>query len=126
MGAYNPLDKQLDYDPNTGEVLNWHVKPYNKVDEISAHHDICYDMGKNKHECDKKMVEELDKIPYGQMPKWGQTARFLINTKKKIGLGVEKGKSCCLECAIADKSKLGMGVKKSKNGKSRRVKKIGK
>ena len=126
MGAYNPLDKQLKYDPVTGEVLEWHVKPYNKVDEISAHHDICYDMGKNKGDCDKKMVESLDKIPYGEMPKWGQTARFLINTKQKLGMGVKKGKSCCLECAIADKSKLGMGVKKSKNGKSRRVKNIGK
>ena len=34
------------------------------------------------------MVKSLDKIPYGTMPKWGQTARFLINTKQKMGLGV--------------------------------------
>ena len=34
MGAYNPLDKQLEYDPETGEVLGWHVMPYNKVDEV--------------------------------------------------------------------------------------------
>ena len=54
MGPYNPLEKQLEYDPNTGEVLNWKVKPKNRVDEITAHHDICYDMGKNKGECDKK------------------------------------------------------------------------
>ena len=47
MGAYNPLDKQLEYDPQTGEVLRWHVMPYNKVDEISAYHDISY-------ECDKR------------------------------------------------------------------------
>ena len=103
MGAYNPLDKQLEYDKNTGEVTKWHVQPYNKVDEISAHHDICYDMGKNKGDCDKKMIKSLDEIPYGQMPKWGQTARFLINTKQKLGMGV-----------------------KSKNVKSRRVKKTGK
>ena len=32
------------------------------------------------------MVQSLDEIPYGEMPKWGQTARFLINTKKKLGL----------------------------------------
>ena len=38
----------------------------------------------------KKMVESLDQIPYGEMPKWGQTARFLINTKQKLGLGVSK------------------------------------
>ena len=38
--------------------------------------------------CDKEMVKSLDKIPYGTMPKWGSTARFLINTKQKMGLGV--------------------------------------
>ena len=48
MGPYNPLDKQLSYDPETGEVTEWKVKPYNKVDEIAAYHDICYDMGKTK------------------------------------------------------------------------------
>ena len=88
MGAYNSLDKQLEYDPETGEVLKWKVMPYNKVGEISAYHDICYDMGKNKGECDKEMVKSLDKIPYGEMPKWGSTARFLINTKQKLGLGL--------------------------------------
>ena len=93
MGPYNQLNKQLEYDSNTGEVTKWYVQPYNKVDEIAAHHDICYDMGKNKGECDKQMVKSLDMIPYGQMPKWGQTARFLINTKQKLGLGVKKPKN---------------------------------
>ena len=102
MGRYNPLDKQLEYDKNTGEVTKWYIQPYNNVDEIAVHHDICYDMGKNKRECDRKMVESLDQIPYGEMPKWGQTARFVINARQKLGLGV------------------------SKNGKSRRVKKTGK
>ena len=82
---------------------------YNKVDEIAAHHDICYDMGKNKGECDKKMVKSLDEIPYGQIPKWGQTARFLINTKQKLGLGIK-----------------GVKQRKTKNGKGSRVKKTGK
>ena len=86
MGAYNPLEKQLRYNPKTGEVLEWKVKPYNKVDEISAYHDICYDMGKDKGDCDREMVKSLDNIPYGEMPKWGSTARFLINTKQKLGL----------------------------------------
>ena len=90
MGPYNPLDKQLKYDPNTGKVQQWYVKPYNKVDEIAAHHDICYEMGKSKNECDQKMVSALDSIPYGEMPKWGQTARFLINAKKKLGLGAKQ------------------------------------
>ena len=90
MGPHNPLDKQLKYDPNTGEVQQWYVKPYNKVDEIAAYHDICYEMGKSKNECDQKIVSALDSIPYGEMPKWGQTARFLINAKKKLGLGVKQ------------------------------------
>ena len=95
MGPYNPLDKQLKYDPNTGKVQQWYVKPYNKVDEIAAHHDICYQMGKSKNECDQKMVSDLDSIPYGEMPKWGQTARFLINAKKKLGLGVKQKNVKC-------------------------------
>ena len=57
MGPYNPLQEQLRYNPQTGEVLEWYVKPYNRVDEIAAHHDICYDMGKNKGDCDREMVE---------------------------------------------------------------------
>ena len=59
-------------------------------------------MGEDKGDCDRQMVQSLNEIPYGEMPKWGQTAQFLINTKQKLGLGV------------------------SKNGKSRRVKKTGK
>ena len=90
MGPYNPLDKQLSYDPNTGKVTEWRVKPFNKVDEIAAYQDICYDMGRNKGDCDREMVQSLDQIPYGEMPKWGSTARFLINTKKKLGLGLQK------------------------------------
>ena len=93
----------MTYDPKTGEVLEWKVKPYNKVDEIAAYHDICYDMNNDKGECDRKMVKSLDMIPYGEMPKWEQTARFLIDKKQKLGLGV-----------------------KSKNVKSLRVKKTGK
>ena len=88
MGAYNPLDEQLEYDPETGEVLEGKAMPYNKVDEISAYHDICYDMGRNKGECDREVIKSLDQIPYGEMPKWGSTARFLINIKQKLGLGV--------------------------------------
>lgn len=91
---YNPLDKQIEYDKNTGEVLKWNVQPHNNVDEIAAYHDICYDMGKDKGDCDRKMVEQLDEIPYGQISKMGQVARTIINNKQKLGLGVSKnGKS---------------------------------
>ena len=73
----------------------WYVQPYNKVDKIAAQHDvdysICKDDKKCKNEADRKMVKSyaLDEIPYGEMPKWGQTARFIINTKQKLGLGTK-------------------------------------
>ena len=35
MGPYNPLDKQLKYNPETGEILEWHERPKNKMDEIA-------------------------------------------------------------------------------------------
>ena len=90
MGPYNPLEQQLSYNPNTGEVTEWKVKPYNNVDEIVAYHDIGYDMEKNKGDCDREVIQSLDSIPYGEMPKWGQTAKFFINTKQKLGLGLQK------------------------------------
>ena len=45
-------------------------------------------MGRNKGECDREIIKSLDQIPYDEMPKWGSTARFLINNKQKLGLGV--------------------------------------
>lgn len=90
MGPYNPLNEQLQYDPATGEVLKWYVKPKNRVDEIAAHHDICYDMGKDKGDCDRTIVSSLDAIPYRDMPKWGMVARTIINNKQKLGLGQKK------------------------------------
>ena len=45
-------------------------------------------MGKNNGECDREMIKSWDQIPYDEMPKWGSTAGFLINTKQKLGLGV--------------------------------------
>ena len=92
MGPYNPLDKQLSYNPETGEVTEWFIPPKNKVDEIAAYHDICYDRGLSKGDCDRKMIKSLDEIPYGEMPKWGQTARFLMNSKQKLGLGIKNAK----------------------------------
>ena len=57
---------------------------------MAAYHDICYDMGRNKNDCDQEIVQSLDAIPYGEIPKWDSSARFLINTKKKLGLGLQK------------------------------------
>ena len=74
------------------KILDPRLNPYIKVDEISAYHDICNDRDVNKHQCDKEMIKRLDKIPYGEMPKWGQTPRFLKNTKQKLDLGLQTKK----------------------------------
>ena len=105
MGPYNPLDKQLEYDKNTGKVTKWNVKPYHKVNEIAAHHDYAMIWVRIKGECDRQMVKSLDEIRYGEMPKWVQTTSFLINTKRIFGLGTKQTK------------------KKPKNGKRRLAKK---
>ena len=78
MGSYNPLDKQLKFDPNTVEVLEWYVQWAAISSTLLYKYDICYDTGKNNGDCDKAMVKSLDMIPYGEMPKWGKTARFLM------------------------------------------------
>ena len=90
MGPFNPLDKQLEFDPETGKNTKWIVPPFNKVDEISAHHDACYSRGVDKNKCNRKMVSELDKIRYGELQKMDMLARKVINTKQKLGLGLLK------------------------------------
>ena len=47
----------------------------------------CYAVGKNKNDCDRIMVNEIDDIPYNERP-WGTYAiKQIINTKQKLGLG---------------------------------------
>ena len=87
MGPYNDLKNQLEYNSD-GEITKYHVIPYNKVDEISAKHDVCCSIGNNKHECDRKMVNELDNLKYSDMTKWGQLARFLIDKTEKLGMAL--------------------------------------
>ena len=46
-------------------------------------------LGKNKDDCDRNMVKEIDNIPYKERP-WGTYAiKEIINTKQKLGLGEE-------------------------------------
>ena len=109
-GPYNPLDKQLEYDPVTGEILEIYDKPTGKTDAIAMQHDVdysvCKDDKKCKNKADRKMVKALDSVPYNER-QWGHwLARNMINTKQKLGLGVKQ--------------------RKTKNGKGRRVKKTGK
>ena len=111
-GPGKPLEEQLKYDPNTGQILEIYQQPTGKTDAVSMQHDVDYsvcgnkpqsDQVKCKNDADRKMVKALDAIPWKQR-QWGHAIA---------------------RNAIAAKSKLGMGAK-SKNVKSRRVKKTGK
>ena len=86
-GPYNNLDKQVDYNKNTGQIHKVYDKPKNKTDSICMNHDICYSIGKNKNDCDRIMVKEIDNIPFKEKP-WGTFAiKQIINTKQKLGMG---------------------------------------
>ena len=90
LGPYNPLDSQLEHD-STGKITKFYDQPLNKVDEIAANHDVCYKIKpKNKNECDKEMVKNLDNLNPNEMTKWGKLARLIINSKQKFGFGFEK------------------------------------
>ena len=39
MGPYNPLDTQLLYNKQTGDILKYYDKPKNILDEIASKHD---------------------------------------------------------------------------------------
>ena len=105
-GPSNPLEQQLRYDPNTGQILEIYQQPTGKTDAVSMQHDVDYSVCGNKpksnqvkckNDADRKMVKALDAIPW-KYRQWGHTVA---------------------RNAIAAKSKLGMGVKKPKNIKSR-------
>ena len=95
----NPLDSQLKYDPQTGEILEIYEQPTGRTDVVSMQHDVDYSVWANKpkeeqvqckNEADRKMVAALDAIPWKER-QWGHAmARTLINTKQKLGLGLQK------------------------------------
>ena len=79
-----------------GEIIHVFDKPTGKTDAVAMQHDIdysiCGDNKKCKHEADRKMVKSLDAIPKKER-QWGHwLARNVINTKQKLGLGLN-GKS---------------------------------
>ena len=87
LGAYNSLDEQLLYNKQTGDIYTYYDKLKNVLDKIASRHDTCYAVGKNKNDCDRIMVKEIDDIPYKDKP-WGTYAiKQIINTKQKLGMG---------------------------------------
>ena len=91
-GPYNDLENQVRYNPETGEILEIYDQPTGPTDAVAMQHDIdysvCGDNRKCKNKADRKMVKSLDAIPYNER-QWGHwLARNLINTKQKLGLGL--------------------------------------
>ena len=89
LGPYNgPLEKQMLYNKENGDIYKYYDKPKNVLDKIASRHDICYELKpKNKGLCDRIMVKEIDNIPYRDRP-WGTAMiRSIINTKQKLGMG---------------------------------------
>ena len=60
LGPYNgPLEEQMLYDKQSGEIYKYYDKPKNVLDKIASRHDICYELKhKNKGLCDnlKKLI----------------------------------------------------------------------
>ena len=98
-GPGNPLEQQLRYDPNTGQILEIYQQPTGKTDAVSMQHDVDYSVCGNKsksnqvkckNEADRKMVKALDAIPWKDR-QWGHAvARNAIAAKSKLGMGVKK------------------------------------
>ena len=87
LGPYNPLDNQMLYDQQTGDIYKYYDKPKNILDKIASKHDTCYSVGKNKNDCDRIMVKEIDNIPYKDSPIGTFAIKQIINTKQKLGMG---------------------------------------
>ena len=92
IGPYNDLENQVKYNPETGEILEISDQPTGPTDTVAMQHDVdysvCGDNRKCKNKADSKMVKSLDAIPYNER-QWGHwLARNLINTKQKLGLGL--------------------------------------
>ena len=97
-GPGNPLEQQLSYDPNTGQILEIYQQPTGKTDAVSMQHDVDYSVCANKsksnqvkckNEADRKMVKALDAIPWkdrqlSQSWVWVQNQRKNIVVKNAL------------------------------------------
>jgi len=75
-GPYNPLEQQLQYNPENKEIIEIYLQPTGPTDAVSMQHDVDYSScafreqkyGGNEKKCktnaDRKMVKSLDSIPW--------------------------------------------------------------
>ena len=81
-------NNQIDYDKQLGTIHKIHVKPKNLFDRTAMLHDVCYAIGKNKNECDREMVKNIDNIPKNKRPFITPLIRGIINKKQQFVLSV--------------------------------------
>ena len=66
-GPYNPLEKQVKYDPETGEILEIYQPPTGATDAIAMQHDVDYDVCSNR---EKNMVKISKNVNIKRTKKW--------------------------------------------------------
>ena len=89
----NPIEKQVDFHPYTGQIYKVHYPPLSNNDRCSMLHDIAYtvaeNVGQNPKDVKNRKLEADDKwldcfkvrTPYDML------AYSAIKTKKTLGLG---------------------------------------
>ena len=95
-GPGNPLRHD-----DEGSILDIYQQPTGPTDAVSMQHCVDYTICGNKpkseqvkckNDADRKMIKALDAIPWKKR-QWGHAlalARTMINTKQKLGLGLQK------------------------------------
>jgi len=70
-------------------------EPYNQIDNIALHHDVCYTNAdefrdKTRHQCDKEMLNELNEVKTKNLREKLDYLKVkpVIWTKYKLGLGI--------------------------------------
>ena len=96
-GPYNPLEQQVNYDPETGQIREIYQLPTGATDAIAMQHDVDYGVCSNRREKygenEKKNAntkrKALDAVPLKRR-QWGHAAASnTINLKQKLGLGLK-------------------------------------
>ena len=55
-GPGNPLEHQLKYDPNTGQILEIYQQPTGKTDAVSMQHDVDYTVYSRCYSLERKTM----------------------------------------------------------------------
>ena len=89
----NPIEKQVDFHPYTGQIYKVHDPPLSNNDRCSMYHDIDYtiaeNVGQNPKDVKNKKLEADDKwLDYFKVrTPYDMLAYSAIKTKKTLGLG---------------------------------------